>query len=101
MFVYWSIYENNEEVSIHNLPNPYLPVIKIIERAKTIYTQNGQFQIGNITFNNFEKYKSFVMPSLDEDFLNFIDKKIHKSMRNIPNQEKTNQLWVEFQSKGL
>lgn len=98
LYVYWELCKNFEEIKLLSQTNPYLPAIKIIERCETIFTHSGNLEIDNFTFNNLEKYHSFRLPSLDTIFLDYIDNICMNYGRGeIPNQEKTNQLWEEFQ----
>ena len=95
LFIYWELCKDFKEIKEHDLPNPYEPLIKIIMRSEYIYTQNGNIQIDNITINNLEKYNNYHLPSLEFDFLDYIDEMSEKN-KVIPNQEKTNQLWEEY-----
>lgn len=98
LFIYWEIYKDTNEIKDLHTENIYFPLIKIIERVNTIYTQNAQFEIGEITFRNAEKYRDFKLPSLNDDFLNYINSKyLLEYGVDIPNQKETNQLWEEFQ----
>ena len=100
LFVYWEIYKDTNEIKNLQKENIYLPLIKIIERVNTIYTQNAQFEIGGITFRNAEKYRDFKLPSLNDDFLDFINSKYSSEYGiDIPNQDETNLLWEEFKNK--
>lgn len=97
LYVYWELCKDLKEIKSLCNYNPYLPVIKIIERCEVIFTHSGNLEIDNFTFNNLEKYHSFQLPSLDYDFLDYIDETCMKYGRGeVPNQEKTNQLWEEF-----
>jgi len=98
LYINWELFQSHVEISEYNLPNPYEPCLKIIKRVKNIYSHNGVFEIGNISFKNLEKYYSYTLPSTDDNFLNFIDENYNYKINKIPNQEETNQLWQEFQS---
>jgi hypothetical protein len=96
LFTYWELCKNNIEINEINLPHPYEPAFKIIGRCEFMYTQNANIQIDNYTINNLEKYFNFLMPSLDYDFLDYIDS-ICLVDNKIPNQIETNELWERFQ----
>ena len=104
LFVYlyfcWEVYGECIEIKETSLSNPYEPVMRIIERSEFIYSHSGNIIIDDVTINNLEKYYHFQMPSLEYDFLDYIDEIFTSSGASyggIPNQEKTNQLWEEFQ----
>ena len=102
IFIYlnfhWNLNSYRDEIKKIGLANPYEPVVKIIERYNEVYTCNGQFQIGKFTHNNREKYKNFLLPSLDDDFLDYVDDNLnHLGTSGIPNQKETDILWNEFQ----
>ncbi|MFD2600459.1 hypothetical protein [Flavobacterium suzhouense] len=98
LYFQWNLNSDRTEINECELANPYQPAIKIIERCKDIHTHNGQFEIGKYTYNNREKYKNFTLPSLEDDFLDYIDNKLnHLGTSGIPNQQETNKLWEEFQ----
>lgn len=101
IFIYYSIYwdifnEKSQFKNYNNLPNPYESVIKILLRGNNIYKgEMNSIEIDNLTVR---KQTDFKLPSLDYDFLDYIDEVCERSgSAGIPNQEKTNQLWEEFQ----
>ncbi|MDR2207256.1 MAG: hypothetical protein LBE36_13990 [Flavobacteriaceae bacterium] len=94
LYTYWELYKDSKELSRYGKENIYLSTIKILQRIKDIYVYGGQFEIGDFTFKNEDKYQGYKLPSLDDDFLDYIEKKCS----DIPNQEQTNQLWEEFQN---
>ena len=100
LITYWNIYKNDESIKKIGIESPYDSISKILERTTNILIINGQYQIGNITFNNIEKYKNFILPSLDDNFLDFIEKK-YVAISKIPNQQEIDNLWKEFQNKNL
>lgn len=97
--IYWQIYKNSTDfIKYQNLPDPYEPVIKILLRGNHIYKgEMATIEIDNLTV---KKQTNFRLPSLDYDFLNYIDEVCERNgSGGIPNQEKTNQLWEEFQKQ--
>lgn len=95
--IYWEIFKNESKFESYiNLPNPYESVIKILTRGNHIYKgEMSTFEIDRLTIKNDLGFK---LPSLDNDFLDYIDEVCLRSgSAGIPNQEKTNQLWEEFQ----
>lgn len=91
--VHWNMFKDFKEVKRENLLSPYDSVSKLLERTKYIYIHNGSFEIGNFTFSSIEKYNSFSLPSIDDDFLEFVERKY---TQKIPNQKEINILWKEF-----
>ena len=60
-----------------------------------VYKREG-VNVSNITMRSFSK--PFKLPSLDDDFLDYIDSKCKLvGSDGIPNQERVNELWEEFQ----
>lgn|SRR5690606_18920148 len=92
-FIYWEVLKNEEEFNGYNdSENPYRGLVKLISND-SIYSREG-VNIAGVTINF---NKSLVLPSLDDDFLKFIDSKYKLTMDNkIPNQEEVNQLWEKF-----
>ena len=59
-----------------------------------VYKREG-INVSNITMRNFSK--PFKLPSIDDNFLDYIDSKCKlMGSDGIPNQERVNQLWEEF-----
>lgn len=94
--VHWNMFKDFKEIKGKNLLFPYDSLSKLLERTKYIYIHNGSFEIGNFTFSSIEKYNSFSLPSLNDDFLDFVERKY---TQKIPNQKEINILWEEF-NKG-
>jgi len=100
IFIYYSIYweifiETSQTKKIETLMNPYDSVIKILLRGNHIY--KGEMSTIEIDNLSVKKETDFRLPSLDYDFLDYIDEKCERSgSKGIPNQEETNQLWEEF-----
>lgn len=100
LYVYWQVFKDTNEIKSMNLPDLYDSLKIILEKTEYIYTIDGYFQIDNITFNDFKKYENFLLPSLENDFLDFLDEKITlDGSLHIPNQQEVNVLWEEF--RGL
>lgn len=103
IFIYYSIYweilkEKNQFKKFKDLPNPYDSVIKVFLRGNHI--QKGEMSTIEIDNLPVKKQTNFKLPSLDYDFLDYIDKVCERSgSGGIPNQERTNQLWEEFQKQ--
>lgn len=100
LYVYWELCKEFDEIKVCDF-NPYLSVLKIIERSEMMYVHSGSLNIDLLTFNNLEKYYSYELPSIEDDFLNYIDTLCMKAngQWEIPDQQKTNQLWEEFQKQ--
>lgn len=101
LIVYWNIYKNDDNIKKIEIESPYDSISKILERTTNILIVNGQYQIGNITFNNLDKYKNFKLPSLDDNFLDFVEKKYITKLITIPSQQEIDDLWEEYQNKNL
>lgn len=99
LIVYWNIYKNDDNIKKIEIESPYDSISKILERTTNVLIVNGQYQIGNITFNNLDKYKNFKLPSLDDNFLDFVEKKYITKLIKIPNQQEIDDLWDEYQNK--
>lgn len=94
----WDLFKDSQVFDKYkNLPDPY-------ESIKALYITGhyvDKSEPRTITIDS--KYAprlqtDFRLPSLDYVFLDYIDKvSIRSGTGGIPNQEKTNQLWEEFQ----
>lgn len=100
LFITWEIFKNKPELSqINNGNNPYKSVIKVILNKHLIYRLHGFFYINDLIVYKFRYNK---LPSLDDDFLDFIDAKCPTKRHqnpNVPNAEQAILLWEEFQKK--
>lgn len=96
LIVYWNMFKDLNEIKNKNLLSPYDSISKLLERTKYIYIHNGSFEIGNFTFSSIEKYNGFLLPSLEDNFLDFVEKKY--TQKN-PNQNEINILWEEFNNQ--
>ena len=97
----WDFFKNNSVFDkFKNLPNPY-------DSIKTLYITGhyvDKSEPTKITIDSksdVKKQTDFRLPSLDYDFLDYIDAVCDRNggSGGIPNQERTNQLWEEFQKK--
>ena len=69
LYIYWELCKDFAEIKTACNFNPYLLMIKIINRSEVIYVYNGDFNIDAFTYNNLEKYYSYELPSIEDDFL--------------------------------
>lgn len=99
-YLCWEVFKNNLQFDNYkDLPNPYEPVIKILKRGNHIIRgEMATIEIDALPiFKNLDFTKNF-LPSYDYNFLDYIDEICERNgSGGIPNQEKTNQLWEEFQ----
>lgn len=93
MYINWEIFKSEPEISSYpGLSNPYLPAFQIIARGGTIFNSELKFEIDNgQTFRRYDRL--FHLPSLEEDFLMFID----DNSNDFPNQERVDFLWSRFE----
>ncbi|MFC6269264.1 hypothetical protein [Frigoriflavimonas asaccharolytica] len=98
-YITWEVFKDKENVIKFNLQNPYKGLIQLFIQDN-IYMHEGIY-IGNITMSH-SKSINFKLPSIDNDFLDYIDKKCKLvGSDGIPNQEEVNQLWEEFQKPNV
>ena len=98
LFIYWNLLIEKNGNPYKELPNPYEPVFKIIIRGGDIVYSEGFFTISRIDIGNNLKTLNLILPSLDDNFLDYIDSKCKLvGSDGIPNQERVNELWEEFQ----
>ncbi|WP_438711010.1 hypothetical protein ACSTS3_21110 [Aquimarina muelleri] len=102
LYVCWNIFKSYINFSKYkNLPEPYNPILKIILRGGDIYIHNGVYHIDDfgVSINNIlngkEKYFS---PSLEDDFLDFLDLKFKKG--ELTNFTNYNDIWITYKNKG-
>lgn len=97
----WDLFKKNSVFDkFKNLPNPY-------DSIKTLYITGhyvDKSEPTKITIDSksdVKKQTDFRLPSLDHDFLDYIDSVCERNggSGGIPNQERTNQLWEEFKMK--
>lgn len=92
MYLNWEVFKGYPEITkFSDLANPYEAVSKIVIRGGSIFTYQGFFEIDNRSYLYYDG--KFRLPSTDDKFLDFIDERC----TDYPNQEKVNQLWVDFQ----
>ena len=96
----WDIFKNNSVFDkFKNLPNPY-DAIKILYITGHYVDKSEPSKITIDSNFDVRRQTDFRLPSLDYDFLDYIDEQCQRSgSGGIPNQEKTNQLWEEFKQK--
>ena len=96
LFIYWELYKDSEEIKKYSyLEHPYESIVKIVARKNMVYKREG-VNVSNITMRSFSK--PFRLPSLNDNFLDYIDSKCKLvGSDGIPNQERVNELWDEFQ----
>ena len=94
IYINWEIFKNEIELLDLKVKNPYYPIIKIFKRRNLIYLFDG-YSINGVKL--FMK-STLKLPSIDDNFLDYIDSKCKLvGSDGIPNQERVNQLWEEFQ----
>ncbi len=99
LFIYWEIFEDSEQLKKYNsLPHLYLPVMRIVQRGGTISQYGGYFIISNMEVSRNPKYNSFILPSMDDDFLDYVDDRCGGNTMNIPSQDEIDLLWKEYNS---
>lgn len=97
LYIQWLLLSKTANLSLNNLPAPYESVIKIIQRGGSIYVVNGQFEIDGIGYKNSEKYFGYRLPSLEDDFLTYIEENLRqRGTQDIPNQEETNRFYDRY-----
>lgn len=97
----WDLFKETSTFDkFKNLPNPYDP-IKILYVTGHYVDKSEPTKITIDSKSDVKKQTDFRLPSLDYDFLDYIDAVCERNggSGGIPNQERTNQLWEEFQKK--
>lgn len=75
--------------------NPYEGLIKLF-KSDNIYIREG-INVSGVTMRN--SSMNLKLPSLNDNFLDYIDSKCKlMGSDGIPNQERVDELWQEFQS---
>lgn len=93
LFVNWEVFKVKEEINqFIDLPHPYEPLFMILRRQGLIDFSDNKFVINERTYLKYDN--NFRLPSIEDDFLNFIDTK----STDFPNQEVVNSLWKEYES---
>ncbi|WP_152606081.1 hypothetical protein [Empedobacter falsenii] len=95
LYIYWEFFKQKEKFKkIKGYSNPYNSLIKLFKNDN-IYIREG-INVSGVTMRN--SSMSLRLPSLDDDFLGYIDSKCKLvGSDGIPNQERVNELWEEFQ----
>lgn len=97
----WDLFKNHLTFeNFDKLPDPYAPIKALYLRGHFV----NKSDIRTITIDYItaiKKQTDFRLPSLDHDFLDYIDSVCERNggSGGIPNQERTNQLWEEFKMK--
>lgn len=93
-FIYWEYFKNSEEIKNYSsCSNPYESLVKLF-RYDRIYLWEG-INICDITMR--DNSTNLILPSIEDDFLNFIDSKCKLfGSEGIPNQIRVDILWNEF-----
>lgn len=82
------------KVGLKTKDNPFRPTFRIVERRGLVMLFHGEYQIGDIIVR---AKMDFELPSISDEFLDYIDSKCPLNMTiGIPNQERVNELWNEF-----
>lgn len=97
----WDLFKDNPLFDeFKNLPNLYDPIKLLYFRGHCV----GKSDLRTITIDSIlsvKKQTDFRLPSLDNRFLNYLDKVCKRSgSAGIPNQEETNELWEIFKSNN-
>jgi len=95
LIIYWKIFKGKINKT-DLLPDPFKPVEIILKRKGSISRAEGHFNISGIELSNHSKYYSYKLPSLDEDFLDYIDTCCGSHPSNIPNQKELDLIWKEY-----
>ena len=97
--VYWNILEDTYFSQYKDLPKPYEAPLKILLRGGHIFYNDTYYNVSGIDIRKSDKTLNFILPSLENDFLDYIDSRCRLiGSDGIPNQERVNELWEEFQS---
>jgi hypothetical protein len=100
MFIFWEKYSENIEISSHRLENPYIPAFELLKRTGSTHSHNGLIQIDNFIYKDLPQYRHFKLPSLDENFLDYVDQ--HFTLRGsvgFPNQSQVDECYREYCSQ--
>lgn len=96
-YLCWEIFKEKQElIEIADGINPYNSVILIIMNQRLIHRREGFFYISNLMVFKFRYNK---LPSLSNDFLEFVDTKCPISSygnADVPNANEVTQLWNKF-----
>lgn len=99
-YICWELFKNYPQFEKYkDLPNPYENVVKIMQRGN--YINRGEMktiEINSLPITRDIDLNKIYLPSVENDFLDFIDKKCKRmGSAGIPNPEKVEELWEEFQ----
>lgn len=95
LFIYWEVFKQRDEMIEYKIyDNPYEGLIKLFKNDN-IYIREG-INVSGVTMRN--SSMNLKLPSLNDNFLDYIDSKCKLvGSDGIPNQERVNELWEEFQ----
>ncbi len=99
-YLCWELFKDYPQLDdFRNLVDPYEPVIKILQRGNNI--RRGEMktiEIDNqIVFSDFD-FEKVYLPSFNDEFLDFVNNKSDRlADSGIPNPERVDELWEEFQ----
>lgn len=97
LYIYWELLKGSRELSKFNKPNPYTPALKILLRGGHINYVDKNYNVSGIDIRKDNKTFEFKMPSIEDEFLDYIDAKCKLiGSDGIPNQNIVNKLWKEF-----
>lgn len=96
LFIYWEVFKQRDEMIEYKIyDNPYEGLIKLFKNDN-IYIREG-INVSGVTMRN--SSMNLKLPSLNDNFLDYIDSKCKlMGSDGIPNQERVDELWHEFQS---
>ncbi|WP_443938920.1 hypothetical protein [Pedobacter sp. MW01-1-1] len=98
-FLCWEIFKEFPELDQYSdMPNPYESSINILLRGNHI--RRGEMATIEIDSRiTIRKQFDFNLPSIDNDFLDFIDSNCLRSgSYGIPNQNEVNKMWLNFRA---
>ncbi len=99
--IYWCEYIDKIDFSKYShLPDPYENIVKIFQRGGTIGKVDRTIMINGKYISRKPKYFDYRLPSIEDDFLDFIDEKCGNNDDNVPKQEELNLLWKEYEAIG-
>ncbi len=101
--IYWEILKEEQKLDAYNkLPEPYLPVIKLLLRGDRIFYFEQFYNVSGVDIRRDNTTLAFRLPELGDDFLNYIDGrcKLVGSL-GIPDQQQINHLWEEYKKEQL
>lgn len=99
--IYWDLLSNQNKQDFEkfsHLPNPYESVFKMIMNGGGVIYNEGFFNVSGVDIRKNDKTINFIMPSLSEEFLKYIDSNCKLlGSDGIPDQSMINELWESYQ----